>query len=84
MTRKITSGKVFAGMLGLALLSGVFAAGVEDFQSARLALAGSTNPWGMDSCQRGYSFDAVAGVDREELVCWTNDFTLNVPEPVAR
>ena len=84
MARKITGGSLFAGIIGLTMLSGVVAAGLHEIQNARLALAGAANAWPAGACQQVNTFDYEINADRPELICWTNDFALNVPEPSVR
>jgi hypothetical protein len=84
MARKITGRRLFAAIVGLIALGGVLAAGAHDVLSAKLALAGANNSWPAGACQRVNTYDHEIGVDRLELVCWTSDFTLTIPEPGVR
>ena len=83
MTRKIAGQKFFAGALAVTMLASVLAAGLWEVQSVGLALAGAASVWPA-ACERVSTFDVDRGFDRMELVCWTDDFALSVPEPGAR
>jgi hypothetical protein len=84
MTRKVSGKSLFAGVIGLAMLGGVFAAGVQEVQNVRLALAGAANAWPAGACQQVNTFDRENGAGGPDLVCWTSDFALTVPEPGVR
>lgn len=47
-------------------------------------LAGAANAWPAGACQRVNAYDHEIGADRIELICWTSDFALSVPEPSMR
>jgi hypothetical protein len=84
MARRITGRAVFAGVIGLALLSGVLAVDLQRIQSTQLAWAGATNVGPAGACEPVNSLDDQIDRDRSELICWTGDFTLSVPEPGVR
>ncbi|HEY7066300.1 MAG TPA: hypothetical protein VII06_32810 [Chloroflexota bacterium] len=84
MTREIVGPSLFAGLVGAALLGSVLVAGANDLLSAGRVLAGTSDSWPSGACESTYTFDVELGRDRPELVCWTNDFSLSVPEPSAR
>ncbi|HZS01571.1 MAG TPA: hypothetical protein VFE37_22835 [Chloroflexota bacterium] len=83
MSGHLSRRNVFAGIVGLALLGGVFA-GVQEVQAVRLARAGAAAAWPAGACQQVDSFGLESGADRAGLVCWSSDFTLSVPEPGVR
>ena len=83
MTRKIAAPSVFAAILGAALLGSVVVAGANDISGAGRVLAGTSNAWPAGACESTYTFDVDLGRDRPDLVCWTNDWSLSVPEPAA-
>jgi hypothetical protein len=84
MTRQITRHSVFAAIVGLAVLGGVFAAGAHDMLSAQLALAGANNSWPPGDCERAEVYDPMIGSVHTELLCWGNDYALGVPDPGVR
>jgi hypothetical protein len=84
MTRKIVGQKLFAGTLGVAMLASVVTAGLWEIQSVGLALAGAASAWPAGACERVSTFDLDRSFDQMELVCWTDDFALSVPEPGGR
>jgi len=84
MTRKNIGPSLFAGFIGVALLGSVVAAGANDLLRVGRVLAGTSDSWPSGACESTYTFDIELGRDRPELVCWTSDFSLSVPEPSAR
>ena len=84
MAGKVTSKGIAGAILGLAALGGAFAAGAHDLLSAKFALAGANLSGPVGTCQNVNSFGPETRADRAELVCWTSDFALSIPEPGVR
>ena len=84
MAAKVTGKRIVLAIVGLAALGGVFAAGAHDLLSAKFALAGASTSWPAGACQSVNAFDHEIGADRAELICWTSDFALSLPEPGVR
>jgi hypothetical protein len=84
MAGKATGKRIAVAIVGLAALGGVFAAGAHELLSARLAVAGANSAWPAGACQSVNVYDHEIGADRAELICWTSDFALSIPEPGGR